>query len=164
MAAFGIMYLWILLLSLVLSIIALISWYKLFEKAGEAGWKAIVPFYSFFVYSKIATGSYKLPWIYMGVCFAYCFLAIISSLLDMTLLFLLPLLALYAGCIVLASYINYQFGKAFGRSTGWCIAMIFLGGVLVIPMAFDSSCTYVGPKGEADTSDSFYSTDSQNYY
>ena len=31
-----------------------ISWFKIFSKAGQAGWKALVPFFNIFTYTKIA--------------------------------------------------------------------------------------------------------------
>ena len=34
-------------------LIVLISWFKIFSKAGQAGWKALVPFFNIFIYTKI---------------------------------------------------------------------------------------------------------------
>jgi hypothetical protein len=31
-----------------------ISWFKIFSKSGQAGWKALVPFFNLFVFTKIA--------------------------------------------------------------------------------------------------------------
>jgi hypothetical protein len=149
-ALFAGIYLWVAILSLIIGITTLIAWFKLFEKAGERGWKAIVPFYSFFVYCRIATGNCKLAGIYLILCFVYCVLTAIASISE-SLLLMLPLLAIYAAFIVIYSYINYQFGKAYGRGTAWCILMIFLANILTIVMAFDSNCKYVGPKGEPAT-------------
>lgn len=54
-------------------VIAVVAWYKLFEKAGVEGWKAFIPFYNLWCYYKIATngentglwffGSLLLGWI-----------------------------------------------------------------------------------------------------
>ena len=35
-------------------LIVLISWFKIFSKSGQAGWKALVPFLNLFVFTKIA--------------------------------------------------------------------------------------------------------------
>ena len=40
---------------LVFAAIAVISWWRIFSKAGEAGWKAIIPFYNMYT-------AYKLFW------------------------------------------------------------------------------------------------------
>ena len=40
-----------------MSVVAIISWWKLFEKAGEKGWKALVPFYSTYTLFKIIYGN-----------------------------------------------------------------------------------------------------------
>jgi len=37
-----------------LAILMIISWWKIFEKAGEPGWQAIIPIYNAFIILKIA--------------------------------------------------------------------------------------------------------------
>ena len=34
--------------------VVLISWFKIFSKSGQAGWKALIPFLNLFVFTKIA--------------------------------------------------------------------------------------------------------------
>ena len=34
-------------------ILVSVSWFKIFSKAGQAGWKALVPFFNIFIYTKI---------------------------------------------------------------------------------------------------------------
>ena len=38
---------------LAILVATIIGWWKLFEKAGEAGWKSIIPFYSMYTYFRI---------------------------------------------------------------------------------------------------------------
>lgn len=42
------------LLSLVVVVLLIVGWWKMFEKAGEAGWKSIIPFYNEYTYFRIA--------------------------------------------------------------------------------------------------------------
>lgn len=42
---------WIIYLAIIVAIIA--GWWKIFTKAGEAGWKSIIPIYNFIVILKI---------------------------------------------------------------------------------------------------------------
>ena len=41
------------LIGLALTVLAIIAMWKMFEKAGEPGWAAIVPFYNIYVLFKI---------------------------------------------------------------------------------------------------------------
>lgn len=43
--------------------ITIIAWYRLFEKAGVDGWKAIIPIYNIWCYYKIATNGIN-TWIW----------------------------------------------------------------------------------------------------
>ncbi len=50
--AFAVVFLFVMLFSFVLAIIGIIALYKTFEKAGVEGWKAIIPFYNYYVMTK----------------------------------------------------------------------------------------------------------------
>lgn len=45
------------LLYLAIAVASIVGMWKVFEKAGEPGWAAIVPFYNMYVLAKIATGN-----------------------------------------------------------------------------------------------------------
>ena len=86
---------------IVLSIVGLtvlavwVSWFKLFSKAGQAGWKALVPFFNLFVFTKI---SGKPVWwiaIYLIVPVGYILSALhISKLFGKNIVFSLGLIFL----------------------------------------------------------------------
>ena len=159
-------YLVFILLALVVGILTLIGMYKLYEKAGESGWKAIIPFYNNIVLSKIVSGDNKLGiyWIAAYVMYYIFYTAgsvssIISSMLTSMnsgssyhlpaarILMLLVSMVFSIVLMVVSGILNYKLGKAFGKSDGWCVAMIFLSGILVIAMGFDKNLRYVGPNG-----------------
>ena len=48
------------------AVIAIIAWWKLFEKAGEKGWKAIIPVYNTYILFKIC-GIKNWFWAFLGV-------------------------------------------------------------------------------------------------
>jgi hypothetical protein len=45
------------LLGLAVAVLAIIGMWKVFEKAGEPGWAAIIPFYNSYVLFKITWGE-----------------------------------------------------------------------------------------------------------
>ena len=67
-------------ISLVIAVAQLAIFWQLFEKAGVAGWKAIVPFYNYIVAGRIA-GSVKTAWMFIGTYFGGLALLFSSILL-----------------------------------------------------------------------------------
>ncbi|MDP2344166.1 MAG: DUF5684 domain-containing protein [Deltaproteobacteria bacterium] len=110
-AVIGIVY-----LAVVVLMIA--SMWKIFVKANEPGWAAIVPIYNLVVLLKI-TGK-PIWWI---------------------VLFLIPVVSLVAAIMIYVS-----FAKSFGKSTGFAIGMVLLPFVFLPMLAF-SDATYQGPAG-----------------
>lgn len=108
---------WI-LLTIGLVIFAIIVEWKTYEKAGEAGWKCIIPFYNMYVSTKFIFGS---PW--------WLLLAFVP-------------LANMAYVVLYAIYL----AKSFGKSTGFAIGLIFLSPIFKAIIAFDRSY-YIGPGG-----------------
>jgi hypothetical protein len=97
---------------------AYVGW-KIFEKAGQPGWSALIPIYSAYILTKII----GKPWWWL-------------------LLMCIP----YVGAIF-GIWAIVLLAKSFGKDTGFAIGLIFLGVVFAPIMAFDASIQYVGPGG-----------------
>ena len=81
-----------------LLLLLIAAWWRIFEKAGEPGWAAIVPIYNAIVALKIA--GRPLWWI---------------------VLLLIPLVGVIFGLIVL-----YDIAKRFGKGFGFVLGMLVL--------------------------------------
>ena len=103
------------ILSLAISVLAIIALWKIFEKAGEPGWAAIIPFYNLYVLFKITWGN---GWKF--------------------LLMLIPI-----ANIVFAIITMVKLAKAFGKSGGFAVGLIFLSIIFYCILAFDQS-QYLG--------------------
>jgi len=76
-------------------ILTWISWFMIFSKAGEAGWKAIVPFFNVFVYTKIAGKPIWWIAIYLIVPIGYILSAFdVSKLFGKKIIFVVGLIFL----------------------------------------------------------------------
>ena len=116
---------WILMLAI--SVFAIVCMWKVFEKAGKPGWKAIVPFLNLYTLFEITWGN--------GWYFLLMFLAIIPIVGSVAVF-----------VIIIMTYV--KLAKAFGKSGGFAVGLIFLGLIFMGVLAFDSS-TYLGvPKKE----------------
>ena len=86
---------------IVLSVVGLtvlavwVSWFKLFSKAGQAGWKALVPFFNLFVFTKIVKKPVWWIAIYLIVPVGYILSALqVSKLFGKNIVFSLGLIFL----------------------------------------------------------------------
>jgi hypothetical protein len=91
-------------------------YWRVFEKAGEPGWAAIIPIYNTFVWLKIA----GKPWWWL-------------------LLMFVPLLN-----IVIYVIAAIDFGRAFGKSTAFSIVLLVLLPFIGYPMLAFSDDRYQG--------------------
>ena len=133
----------VLLLLLMLSCIALlvlvlIATWKIFVKAGERGWKSLIPFYSVYIQCRIA-GISKIFWIDLPVM-------ILLLVLNWTGRRDMGVYGFLNGCnfALQGIYCSYL-ARAFGKKTGFCIAAAFLP-VIFLPILGFGSAKYVGAK------------------
>ena len=104
--------------SLAISVLLIVAMWRIFQKAGKPGWAAIVPFYNIYVMYEITWGS---GW-----------------------RFLMLLIPFYN--IILAIQTQVKLAKAFGKSGGFAVGLIFLPYVFQPILGFDDS-VYLGVSG-----------------
>ena len=100
-----------------LIVLCIVGNWKCYEKAGEHGWAAIVPFYNSYLSFKIAMGQ---GWMF--------------------LLLLIPVIG-----SIFAIVCNYKFAKAYGKSDWFAIGNIFFPYIFTTIIGFDDS-EFVGNK------------------
>lgn len=103
-------------------VLLIIAQWKIFTKAGEKGWKSLIPIYNLVVLYKIAGLS---PW-----------------LLLIYLTAIIPVVG-YIAILVLSIVSMVKLGQAFGKSGGFIVGLILLGPIFQMILAFGSS-EYVG--------------------
>lgn len=102
-------------LSIIVAIVFVVGMWKMFVKAGDAGWASIIPIYNIYVLFKITWG--------IGIKF---------------LLLLIPIVNIYI-------YIKTQIklAKAFGKGGGFVAGLIFLAPIFYAILGF-SDAKYLG--------------------
>ena len=151
--------------SLVLLAIIIISKWKLFVKANEPGWAAIIPFYNNYVLFKIA-GKKILFWLYLIleilllVCYVFMFItfivligagitgrataggwgnaAVLAIFIELGVLFLSAI-----GCFIIMAIISNSLARNFGKGIGFTLGLLFFPYVLYPIMAFDNGIVYL---------------------
>ena len=100
-------------------VIGIVIWWKIFTKAGEAGWKSIIPIYN--IYTMV-----KLFWD--------------TNAVLMTILMFVPIVNM-----VIALILMYKMCKAFDKGVGFFILMLLFAPIALLILAFGSA-DYVGPQ------------------
>ena len=96
---------------LAVAVLMIAALWKIFVKAGEPGWAAIVPIYNLLVILKIV--GRPMWWI---------------------VLFLIPFVNL-----IMLFVVAFDLAKVFGKSTGFALGMVFLGPIFYPILGFGSA-------------------------
>lgn len=99
------------LFSLAVAIVMIVSYWKLFTKAGRPGWAAIIPFYSNYVMSEIEFGN--------GLWFLLLFVPVVNT--------------------ILAYYMMVKFPYVYGKGAGFMVLTFFFPYVMFPILAFGDS-------------------------
>ncbi len=118
-------------------VLMIVAWWKIFTKAGEKGWKSIIPIYNVYILCKIMGINF---WIYVLAIPAG--LGLLSSFIPQ-IVFLTGIYALFIAILV-----AIKLGDAFGKSTGFKVGLFFLPNIFELILAFGNS-KYVHKKSVA---------------
>ena len=117
--------------------VSALGYYKIFQKAGEAGWKAFIPYYSDFVRFKLVW-NVKPFWIIL-----------ISSLLIYFLPgsdYLITGLTIWA-CMIIELVLNIKrdirVAKSFGKGKGWGVLLFFFPFIISLILGYGKA-EYIG--------------------
>jgi hypothetical protein len=104
---------------LAVAVLCIAGLWKVFEKAGQPGWAAIVPIYNYYIMTKIIGKPG-----YWAALMIIPYIGVIWAIWSFNLL-----------------------SKSFGKDTGFTIGIVFLPFIFLPIMGFDKSIQYQGPAG-----------------
>ena len=119
LAGFGIA---ILLVAMIIAILQIIAMWKLFKKAGEAGWKSIIPIYNLVILYKVSGISPLWVLIYLAAA--------------------IPILGPLA-ILGVTIYQNYNLSKSFGKESAFTVGLVLLPTIFYMILGFGKA-QYVG--------------------
>ncbi len=136
----------VIILGLIIFLVA--AMWKVYVKAGEEGWKCIIPIYNAVVLLKIVGKPWW--WIFlMIVPFVIGAIINMSAALNGTVN---PVTTLIAFAVNIVGYVYVvwtynMLSKSFGKSEGFTAGMLFLG-FIFIPILGFGDARYLGPYGD----------------
>ncbi|MDE5889348.1 MAG: hypothetical protein K2H20_04945 [Bacilli bacterium] len=136
---------------IIIAVIALIAWlifyiigmWKMYEKAGQPGWKAIIPYYNTWTLVEIA-----------GLNWYWFLVALASTVISVLGLEGISFVGSIAGLIANIN-IYHNLSKKFNKSTGWIVLSVFFGGFTLPILGYSkadvwNSAVAVTPNGLFD--------------
>ncbi len=130
----------ILLASLTAVIIVAVVWYvveavaywKIFKKAGEGGWKSLIPIYNLYIQYKI---SWSGGWFFI---FLVCTAGGVALASFAGAAYVIGVILSVIGlCVSICS--SYKLSKAFGHGVPFAIGILFLSPIFILILGFGSS-------------------------
>lgn len=132
--------------SMMILLVAAVAWYvlqvaaywKIFTKAGEAGWKSLIPFYNMYTQYKL---TWNPTWFFILIACGVVNFAFGSTEGFFYVIGTLSSLAM--GVIGIIS--NFKLSQAYGHGTGFAIGLILLNPIFMLILGFGNS-EYQGPQ------------------
>ena len=141
----------VLTISLIISVLLIIAGWKIFEKAGEKGWKILIPIYDLYILFKIC-GLKNWFWAMFGV-------VVVTSIMmglnmppyiedaygyhidpDVDLLqypvFIVATIFSCVASLIATVAIAIRLAKAFGKGVGYALGIIFLPNIFTLILGF----------------------------
>jgi len=129
-------------------VLQVIAGWKIFKKAGEKGWKALIPFYNTYIFFKIA-GMKKWFWTILGLAFLTGIISAVTGFNSSNIQSNTYTGANLFGAIVYFStgifaavieiWFSIRVSKVFGHGVGFAIGLIFLSPIFLLILGFGSS-------------------------
>lgn len=128
-----------LIFALVWWILQIIANWNIFTKAGEAGWKSLIPIYGDYI-------SYKIAWqtSYFWLSFILGIVASYVSSANLNESMFLTVIATILRIVIAVINIIYcvKLSKAFGHGIGFAIGLILLQPIFLLILGFGSDQYY----------------------
>ena len=128
------------LFAIAVAVIKIIGQWKMFKKANDEGWKAIIPVYNQITLCKLV--GVTPWWILIVFCLALAanipFLGILFALVEM------------AASIYFAIILAVSVARSYSKSDAYAVGLILLAPVFYLILGVSKSAEYVGPKAMND--------------
>ncbi len=156
------------LISLAFAILSIVGLWKVFTKAGEQGWKSLIPIYNSYILFKIAGKKFTAYLILSIVCVIAYLVVMFGSVGTMmgamsaagggdsglmagmgilTLVASLVMLVTAICILVITAKLCGALSRSFGHGGGFAAGLFFLAPIFYIILGFNQD-QYLGPNGE----------------
>lgn len=134
------------IIALVICVLLIIAMWKIFVKAGEPGWKSIIPIYNVYILCKIIGLNF---WIYiLAIPVGLGLLSAIAAGTGNATFVTIATIATAVYALYIAIVEAIKLGDAFGKSTAFKVCLFFFTPICYLILGFGKD-KYVGKKAVA---------------
>ena len=133
--------------------VSAIGYYKMFQKGGQRGWFAFIPFLREFA-------LFKMSWTVKAFVISTVLVAVFEAGNEAERI-LVSLPAIICGVIWLVMQVKLMLrvAKSFGKGTGWALLLIFVPFVATLILGFGSAQYLGNPETQDEQEESVFSED-----
>lgn len=110
------------IIAIAIAVLQIVAMWKIFSKAGQDGWKSLIPIYNLVILFKISGLS---PWTILAYLTAW-----------------IPVIGWVVSIVITVLQAN-GLSKSFGKSTGFTVGLVLLPSIFYLILGF-SNAEYVG--------------------
>lgn len=124
------------ILALVIAVLSIIANWKIYTKAGRAGWKCLIPIYNVYVLFDMVWETRQF-WIYLAMFAAYYVFMLLGAGVSgiFTIFAVLCGIAMLVWSIRLLNHLS----TCFGHGTWFTVGLLFLNTIFVMILGFGDS-------------------------
>ncbi|MBR3281478.1 MAG: hypothetical protein IKI57_06580 [Clostridia bacterium] len=153
------------IIACIFGIMGLVGLWKIFTKAGEKGWKALIPIYNAYILFKIS-GKKFLKYVILTIIFTICYILMmvgsvgimlgslsavaggstdaVGSMGILTLISSIGVIVTGIWMIVIIAKVCAGLSRAFGHGNGFAAGLFFLAPIFYLILGFNGD-EYKGP-------------------
>jgi len=134
--------------ALIFYIMIIIAWWKIFSKAGEKGWKSLIPIYNVYIIFKIS-GIKGWFWYNFIIVIACSIITGVAGGIQYnenfeivgnpSMVAIIATLFSYIFSFIVTIYMNYKLAKAFNKGIGYTLGLILLPNIFTLILGFGSA-------------------------
>lgn len=143
LAGLGLSLLAFVIIAIVIGVLSIVACWKLFEKAGEPGWKSIIPLYNSYILYKICWKP-MMFWIVLACSAVNCAAAAITNDPNNWI----GIIALLVVAVITIMQL-VMLSKAYGHGGGFAVGLVFLNTIFMLILGLGNS-QYVGNPSEKE--------------
>ena len=149
------------MVSLIVAVLVIVALWKVFTKAGEAGWKCLIPIYNAYIMFKIAKNENFAKYLVItiisslagsigGGCLGYGAVSGNGTVIVVGTIAILVMIALLIWALIIGFGMYADLAKAFGHEKAFAWGLLLLSPIFLCILAFENS-TYIYGETVADT-------------
>lgn len=158
------------IVALVIAVLIIVATWIVFTKAGEPGWKCLIPIYNVYIEFKIAKNENFAKYLVItivssiistisGGCWGYAVISGSGAVMIVGAIAFLVAIVLWIWTLVIAYGMYADLAQAFGHERAFAWGLLLLNPIFICILAFENNTYRYGETVAGTTAESFVNAD-----